>query len=49
MSRVFVVENKATLLENAATPVNAKTAPTCNATNAGGTDTSPMNVEIMRL
>ena len=49
MSRVFVAENKATLLENAATPANAKTVPTCNTANAGGTDTLPVNVEVMRL
>ena len=47
--RVFDVENKATLLESVAVQANAKTVPTCNVTNAGDTDTSPVNVGTMRL
>ena len=47
--RVFDVENKATLLESVAVQANAKTVPTCNATNARGKDTSPVNVETMCL
>ncbi len=47
--RVFDVENKAALLESVAVQANAKTVPTCNATNVGGTDISPANVETMRL
>ncbi len=41
--------DKATLLESVAVQANAKTVPMCNATNVGGTDTSPANVETMRL
>ena len=47
--RVFDVGNKATLLESVPVQANAKTVPTCNATNAGGTDTLPVNVKTMRL
>ena len=47
--RVYDVENMATLLVSVPVQANAKTVPTCNATNAGGSDTSPVNVKTMRL
>ncbi|CAB4029750.1 Hypothetical predicted protein [Paramuricea clavata] len=37
------------MLESVAVQANAKTVPKCNATNAGDTDTSPVNVGTMRL
>ncbi len=35
------MENEATLLKSDAVQANAKTVPTCNATNVGGTDICP--------
>ena len=41
-------QGKATLHESVPVQANAKIVPTCNATNAGGTDTSSVNVETSK-